>query len=88
MIDAAVFFLDQLAPQEAVRLLEARRQQLLRVRSQVDEQIASMREQDRAHRIVNDHTASLLDAEIGWLERTVAQLSRPRAAVPSQESIS
>ncbi|HEV7234841.1 MAG TPA: PadR family transcriptional regulator, partial [Ktedonobacteraceae bacterium] len=56
VIDAAVFFLDQLAPQEAVRLLQARRERLIRVRSQVTEQSATMHEQDRAHLIVNDHT--------------------------------
>ncbi len=87
VIDAAVFFLDQLAPQEAVRLLQARREQLVRARSQVAEQIATMREQDRAHVIVNDHTCSLLDAEIGWLERTIAQLSIPRATTSEQGQV-
>ncbi len=78
VIDAAVFFLDQLPPQEAVSLLEKRRKRLVRYREQVAEQIASMREQDRAHLIVNDHTMTVLDAEIGWLERTIARLSLPR----------
>ncbi|MEO8954296.1 MAG: PadR family transcriptional regulator [Ktedonobacteraceae bacterium] len=79
VIDAAVFFLDQLAPQEAVRLLQARRERLVRVRSQVTEQSATMHEQDRAHLIVNDHTCTLLDGEIGWLERTIDRLSLPNS---------
>jgi DNA-binding PadR family transcriptional regulator len=83
VIDAAVFFLDQIAPQEAVHLLQARRERLVRERSQVTEQITTMREQDQAHLIVNDHTCTLLDAEIGWLERTIARLSLPHAS--SQE---
>lgn len=77
VIDVAVFFLDQLASLEAVRLLQARLERLVHARSLVADQIASMREQDRAHLIVNDHTITLLDAEIGWLERTIAQLSTP-----------
>ena len=88
VIDAAVFFIDQLAPQEAVRLLEARRERLVRVRSQVAEQIASMSEQDQAHLIVNDHTSTLLDAEIGWLERTIARLSLTRTVTREQERVS
>ncbi|MFI5271575.1 MAG: PadR family transcriptional regulator [Ktedonobacterales bacterium] len=84
-IDAAVFFLDQLPPQEAARLLEARLERLVRYRDQLAEQIGTMREQDRAHLIVNDHTRTLLDAEIGWSERTIARLSRSRASVPAQE---
>lgn len=80
VIDAAVFFLDQLAPQEAVRLLDARLQRLVSYRQQVAEQIATMREQDRSHLIVNDHTFSLLDAEIGWIERTIARLLQPQTA--------
>jgi DNA-binding PadR family transcriptional regulator len=87
VIDAAVFFLDQLAAEEAVRLLRARRERLVRARSQVTEQIASMRDQDRAHLIVNDHTCTLLDAEIGWLERTIARLSLPREATREQERV-
>jgi DNA-binding PadR family transcriptional regulator len=81
VIDAAVFFLDQIAPQEAVRLLQARRERLVRVRSQVTEQSATMHEQNRAHLIVNDHTCTLLDGEIGWLERTIARLSLPRVVM-------
>lgn len=80
MIDAAVFFLDQLPPQEAVRLLQARRERLLAERSLVTAQIAAKREHDRAHLILNDHTCSLLDAEIAWLERTIARLSGKEAA--------
>jgi DNA-binding PadR family transcriptional regulator len=87
VIDAAVFFLDRLAPQEAVRLLEARRERLVRTRSQVAEQMASMREQDRSHVIVNDHAMTLLDAEIGWLERTIARLSLPREAPSEQKRV-
>lgn len=87
VIDAAVFFLDHLAPQEAVRLLEARRERLIREREQIAEQAATMREQDRAHLIVNDHTCTLLDAEISWLERTIARLSHPELATGEQERI-
>jgi len=85
VIEAAVFFIDQLPPAEAVRLLEGRRQRLIHARSHVSEQMAAMHEQDEAHQIVNDHTMSLLDAEIGWLERTIARLSSSRHAPRKQE---
>src|SRR5437763_771864 len=87
-IDAAIFFLDQFAPQEAIRLLQARRERLVRYRTQVVEQLATKREQDRTHRIVNDHTSTLLDAEITWLERTIAQLSLPTAKTTEHSHIS
>ncbi len=87
VIDAAVFFLDQLSPQEAVRLLQARHERLVNARLLVADQIASMREQDRAHLIVNDHTMTLLDAEIGWLERTIAWLSIPRTTISETRQI-
>lgn len=87
VIDAAVFFLDQLAPREAVLLLQARRERLAHARTQVAEQIASMREQDRAHTIVNDHALTLLDAEIGWLERTIAQLSMQRTTTSEKGQV-
>jgi DNA-binding PadR family transcriptional regulator len=87
VIDAAVFFLDQLAPREAVLLLQARRERLVHTRTQVAEQIASMREQDRAHVIVNDHAITLLDAEIGWLERTIAQLSMTRTTTSEKGQV-
>ncbi len=86
-IDAAVFFLDHLAPQEAIRLLEARRERLIHYREQMAEQITSKREQDRAHLIVNDHTCTLLDAEITWLERTIIQLSIPRSTSYGQGQV-
>jgi DNA-binding PadR family transcriptional regulator len=87
VIDAAVFFLDQLAPREAVLLLQARRERLIHARTLVAEQIASMREQDRAHMIVNDHALTLLDAEIGWLERTIDQLSMPRTSTSEKGQV-
>ena len=85
VIDAAVFFLDRLAPQEAANLLQARLERLVRARSQVAGQIATMHEQDRAHVIVNDHAMTSLDAEIGWLERTIARLSQPQEAAREEE---
>lgn len=87
VIDAAVFFIDQLAPQEAVCLLQARRERLVRARQQVAEQIATMREQDRSHVIVNDHACTLLDAEIGWIERTITRLSLPPTASREQKRV-
>jgi DNA-binding PadR family transcriptional regulator len=73
---------------EAGRLLQGRRERLARARSQLTEQIAAMREQDRAHVIVNDHTRSLLDTEIGWLERTITRLSLPRETTREPERVS
>ena len=87
VIDAAVFFIDQLAPLEAARLLQARLERLVSARSQVAEQIATMREQDRAHVIVNDHACTLLDAEIAWLERTIARLSLPQSTTSEQGQV-
>jgi hypothetical protein len=39
--------------------------------------------QAEAHRLVNDHKLTLLDAELNWLARTIMQLST-RPATPVQ----
>jgi DNA-binding PadR family transcriptional regulator len=75
-VDACLFFLHHLSPREAIALLKERRELALRYRSHVSGQLAAYDIHDEAHLLVNDHTLTLLDAELVWLDRTIAHLSR------------
>lgn len=87
VIDTAIFFLNQIPPQEVVSHLCVRLERLVQVRVQLMEQMKNKREQDRAHIIVNDHAVSMLDAEIGWLERTIERISSARGATHEGERL-
>lgn len=75
-IDVSFFFLHHLSPNEATALLSERRRQLANYRASIERQ--TPHESDEAHAIVNDHMYSLLDAELGWLDRTIERLQAPR----------
>ncbi len=73
-VDVGLFFMRYLAPDQAAALLRQRRAVVAGCRMAVVEQCASEATRDAAHAIVNDHTLTLLDAELGWLDRAVARL--------------
>jgi DNA-binding PadR family transcriptional regulator len=79
-VDACLFFLHRLSPDEAVTLLRERYGLVARYRALVVQQMEELKYHDNAHRLVNDHKLALLDAELQWLERTIAHLQRPEAA--------
>jgi DNA-binding PadR family transcriptional regulator len=74
-VDACLFFLHHLSTGEAIALLTERQKLVSRYRALVTEQIANPRINDDAHRLVNDHKLTLLDAELDWLNRTIAHLA-------------
>jgi DNA-binding PadR family transcriptional regulator len=73
-MDACLFFLDHLEPGEAVALLKERYELIGRERTEVAQQMRDPQVQDEAHRLVNDHKLTLLDAELNWLARTIMHL--------------
>ncbi len=77
-MDACLFFLDHLGPGEAIALLKERYELVARDRSQVVQLMQEFQVQDDAHKLVNDHKLTLLDAELNWLARTIMHLqTRP-----------
>ena len=74
-MDASLFFLHHLAPKEAVALLSERYELVRRDREAVMQQMQDIHVNDPAHMLVNDHKLTLLDAELGWLARTIMHLN-------------
>ncbi|MFL5629542.1 MAG: PadR family transcriptional regulator [Ktedonobacteraceae bacterium] len=79
-VDACLFFLSHLAPGEAAALLQERYEQVSCYRSVVANQMNSPYAQDDAHRLVNNHRLTLLDAELDWLNRTITHLNMKKVA--------
>lgn len=73
-MDACLFFLDHLEPGEAVVLLKERYELIVRDRAEVAQKMQDPQVQDEAHRLVNDHKLTLLDAELNWLARTIMHM--------------
>ncbi|GCE47257.1 DNA-binding PadR family transcriptional regulator [Thermosporothrix hazakensis] len=73
-IDACLFFLRYLSPEEARALLEKRYQLVNSFRLSVVKQMEGLSSPDPAHLLVNDHKLTLLDAELNWLRRAIDHL--------------
>lgn len=73
-MDACLFFLDHLEAGEAIVLLKERYELVAKDRSSVVLKLQEIRIQDDAHKMVNDHKLTLLDAELNWLARTIMHL--------------
>ncbi len=73
-VDACLFFLHYVKPEEAITLLTDRYTIVMNHRQQVLLQIEKQQLHDSAHQLVNDHKLTLLDAELRWLERTIEHL--------------
>ena len=74
-VDSCLFFLSHLTPGEAAVLLQERHEQVSCYRVRVEAQMDSPYAMDDAHRLVNDHRLTLLNAELDWLSRTIAHLN-------------
>ena len=82
-MDACLFFLDHLQAGESITLLKERYDLVAHERVRVALQMQDLAVQDDAHKLVNDHKLTLLDAELNWLARTIMHLqTRPVAAHP------
>lgn len=73
-IEVGMVFLRFLAPPEATRLLSERRRAVLDRRAVVERET---QDSDHEHvSLAQDHLLSLIDAELAWIERTIARLQR------------
>ncbi len=82
-MDACLFFLDHLEPGEAITLLRERYELVAAERALVARQMQELAVHGEAHRLVNDHKLTLLDAELNWLARTIMHLhTRPALRSP------
>lgn len=86
-MDACLFFLDHLEAGEAIILLKERYELIARDRARVVQRMQDPQVQDDAHRLVNDHKLTLLDAELNWLARTIMQLQTRPATTRAREHI-
>jgi DNA-binding PadR family transcriptional regulator len=79
-VDACLFFLHHLGAGEAVALLQERLEKAARLREIVAARLAGPFALDEAHKLVNDHRLTLLDAELNWLSRTISHLKARKVA--------
>lgn len=79
-VDACLYFLHHLAPDDARLLLTERLEHVNQRRAQVVRQMEECGTSDEAHMLVNDHTLTLLDAELHWLKRTIEHLGATKNA--------
>jgi DNA-binding PadR family transcriptional regulator len=71
-IEVGMFFLPHLAVQDAIHLLEQRRQSVLERRAVI---VGEESRVDHLHEhLAQDHLLALMDAEVAWVERTVRRL--------------
>ena len=75
-MDASLFFLHYLSPQESASLLKTRYELVARDRAAVLQQVQDAHVHDAAHSLVTDHRLALLDAELNWLARTIVHLKQ------------
>lgn len=80
-MDACLFFLDHLQVGEASILLKERYGLVARERARVALHMQDPTLGDEAHKLVNDHKLTLLDAELNWLARTIMHLQTREATV-------
>jgi DNA-binding PadR family transcriptional regulator len=74
-VDVATSLLDELPPDDAVRLLTARREQAVATREQTAHDLRAVSESTVARRLAVDHLLSRIDAEIAWIDRAVTALT-------------
>lgn len=73
-IETAVVFLSQLPPAEGMALLQERRQVIAQRHAQVVSDVGDPAKNSPLMRIAGDHLVSLVDAELAWIDRSLAYL--------------
>jgi len=76
-VDAAVVFLSRLPSNEALALLQERRQMVVARRDEVALELGDLSGASPWNAIAADHMLSLIDAERDWLDRALARLQAP-----------
>jgi DNA-binding PadR family transcriptional regulator len=75
-LEVGVSFLPYVPPDEAIELLEERQQAVRARRALVEER--KRRVEDHFYiQLAQDHLLSLMDAELAWIDRTLAHLRQP-----------
>jgi DNA-binding PadR family transcriptional regulator len=75
-IETAVVFLSYLTPEEAVTLLQKRREAVQAKRAQVIADAGYTEQSSPLVVIAGDHLISLIDAELAWIDRSLAYLQK------------
>ncbi len=84
-VEVGMIFLETLAPQEAIRLLEERRQSVLEHRALLTHEANAA--DHLPQQLAQDHLLSMTDAELAWIERALHRLREGQvdatAAIPN-----
>jgi hypothetical protein len=83
-VDLSLLFLHALSAEEALTVLEERRDLVIRAQTLIAQQQAHEHGGSDTQSISQDHLQALLEAELAWLDRTVRRL-RIRGQNPSSE---
>ncbi len=75
-METAVVFLSYLSPEEGITLLKQRRAAVQAKREQVVADIGPSEKSSPLVVIASDHLISLIDAELAWIDRSLAYLQR------------
>jgi DNA-binding PadR family transcriptional regulator len=90
-VEIAIVFLGHVCNAEAVALLEQRRATVVDRRSQVASELGDFASHGTLQRIAADHLLSQIDAELAWVERSLAELrtqvKKRKAGVPPLPSV-
>lgn len=73
-VDTAIVFLADLPPDEGLQLLTERRRIVAERRETVAKELAAVAEGGPLLHIAGDHLLSLVDAELAWIDRSLAYL--------------
>lgn len=73
-VDTAVVFLASLPPAEGLQLLTERRRIVAERRGIAAQELASVAESSPLFHIASDHLLCLIDAELAWIDRSLAYL--------------
>ena len=81
-VDTAVVFLASLPPANGLHLLEERRRIVAERRAAVAAELAPLGESNPLALIAGDHMLTLIDAELAWIDRSLAYLHKRGWADP------
>ena len=86
-VDTAVVFLTSLPRAEGLQLLTERRENVARRRDVTAQELAAVAESSPLFHIASDHLLGLMDAELAWIDRSLAYLRDARwANMPGEPS--
>jgi DNA-binding PadR family transcriptional regulator len=82
-VEVGMFFLPYLEPQDAIHLLQERREAVLAHRALIEREAGN-----RAHlhqQLAQEHLLCLMDAELGWIQRALQRLEGQHAPPATTE---